>query len=603
MREFVSEFRGLSSTVKQKKVTGQLNLSRAYLRDLVGDEGKLDRQVLSELLREMQASSKPVKAEALGVLGQDHFRQHLSSSDGSGDNTLRYNQTKGIDSRGLPFVVEIAFAMTKDERLRGLHIGLNWSVPLSNPIQQIRFALGEGGYHYGLSALLADSRIDIERDPVCLVIHLISPRFNFTDRGKGSVSLTKSFADSLASAVRKTTKDWAAIKKQEERDRRSAARLLEKYIVGRSQRTTIKEAAYAVIPDAYRKARGGRYAVNARQLMYAARPVIQETTGQPLSDTYFTQTLLPDYIREHPGETADWDVVYDARGHLSEPHTRKQVNLGTLGVRDYLSGMKEEPDPGIEPPEFSADFPTYGPKNRFGAILYIEKEGFLPLLEQAKFAERYDLAIMSSKGMGTTAVRTLIESVCRQVKILVLHDFDKSGFSIAGTLTRDTRRYEFAVAPQVVDLGLRLSDVEKWKLQAETVSYKSDPDSNLRLNGATQEEIEFLHSETDWRSYRGQRVELNAFTSDAFVEWLEAKLEEQGVEKVIPDSATLESAYRRALSIQQYREAVDEAREEIQDRVAAVEIPENLRANLKQRMKSHPSQPWDEALEYFTQLI
>ena len=189
VREFVSEFRGLSSTVKQKKVTGQLDLSRAYLRDLVVGEGKLNRQLLSQLLREMQVSSKPVKPEALGVLGQDHFRQHLSSSDGSGDNTLRYNRTKGIDPRGLPFVAEVAFAMTEDERLRGLHIGLNWSVPLSNPIQQIRFALGDGGDHYGLSALLADSRIDIERDPVCLVIHLISPQFNFTDRGKGSVGL------------------------------------------------------------------------------------------------------------------------------------------------------------------------------------------------------------------------------------------------------------------------------------------------------------------------------------------------------------------------------------------------------------------------------
>ena len=406
-----------------------------------------------------------------------------------------------------------------------------------------------------------------------------------------------SFAGSLASAVQKTTKDWAAIKKKEERDRRSAARLREKYIAGRSLRTTIKETAYAVIPEAYRKAGGGRYAVNARQLMYAARPAIQEQTGQPLNDAYFTQTLLPDYIREHSAETADWDVVYDARGHLSEPHTGRRIDLGTLGVRKYLSGMKEEPGSAIEPPEFSADFPTYGPKNRFGSILYIEKEGFLPLLEQAKFAERYDLAIMSSKGMGTTAVRTLIESLYDGVEILVLHDFDKSGFSIAGTLSRDTRRYQFAAAPRVVDLGLRLNDVETWDLQAETVSYKSDPGSNLRLNGATQKEIKFLRGETAWGCYRGQRVELNAFTSDAFVEWLELKLEEQGVVKVIPDDATLESAYRRALSIQQYREAVDEAAQEIQGRVAAVEIPESLRADLNERMKSDPSQPWDEALQ------
>ena len=132
---------------------------------------------------------------------------------------------------------------------------------------------------------------------------------------------------------------------------------------------------------------------------------------------------------------------------------------------------------------------------------------------------------------------------------------------------------------------------------SETFSYSSDPGSNLRLNGATQEEIEFLRGETDWRSYRGRRVELNAFTSDAFVEWLESKLKEQGVVKVIPNDATLESAYRRALSIQQYREAIDEATQEIQDRVAAVEIPKTLRADLEERIKSHPSQPWDEALE------
>ena len=76
----------------------------------------------------------------------------------------------------------------------------------------------------------------------------------------------KSFADSLASAVHKTTKEWAAIKKKEERDRSSAVRLREKYIAGRSLRTTIKEVAYAVMPEAYRKAGGGQYPVNARQL-------------------------------------------------------------------------------------------------------------------------------------------------------------------------------------------------------------------------------------------------------------------------------------------------------------------------------------------------
>ena len=407
----------------------------------------------------------------------------------------------------------------------------------------------------------------------------------------------KSFADSLASAVHKTTKEWAAIKKKEERDRSSAVRLREKYIAGRSLRTTIKEVAYAVMPEAYRKAGGGQYPVNARQLMYAARPAIQERTGQPLNDAYFTQTLLPDYIREHAAETADWDVVYDARGHLLEPHTGKRIDLGTLGVRRYLSGMNEQAAPELEPPEFSEEFPTHGPKNRFGSILYIEKEGFLPLLEQAKFAQRYDLAIMSSKGMGTTAVRTLIESLCGEVEIFVLHDFDKSGFSIVGTLTRDTRRYEFAVETRVVDLGLRLNDVNRWNLPAETVTYKSDPAYNLSLNGATQEEIAFLRGDQDWRHYRGQRVELNAFTSDAFVAWLEAKLEEHGVGKIIPDDSTLERAYRRTWSLQRYQEAIDEATEEIRRDGVTVEVPTDLRAKLNKLLEEEPSRSWDGALQ------
>jgi hypothetical protein len=62
---------------------------------------------------------------------------------------------------------------------------------------------------------------------------------------------------------------------------------------------------------------------------------------------------------------------------------------------------------GICLPDFSTGFPTAGPINRYGTVLYIEKEGFLPLLQRARLAEQYDMAIMSSKGMGTTAARTL----------------------------------------------------------------------------------------------------------------------------------------------------------------------------------------------------
>ncbi len=409
--------------------------------------------------------------------------------------------------------------------------------------------------------------------------------------------MSEGISDLLAQGLLSVTKDWAKVKKQEERDSRQAERSRERYFRGYSYRVTAKEAAYAVMREAYEKASGGGcYPANARQIMYAARPAIQERTGQTLSDIYFTQVLLPDYIRENPEETAGWDVVYDARGHLSEPHTGKQIGLGTLEVREYLQDTEEPLDLDIKLPSLDGKFPTRGPRNRYSSVLYIEKEGFMTLLDRAKFAERYDLAIMSSKGMGTTAARTLIESFSETATIFVLHDFDKAGFSIVGTLSRDTRRYQYTSDVRVVDLGLRLADVKKWKLQSEAVSYSSDPTWNLRENGATAKEIAFLCEKRGWRPYRGKRVELNAFTSDQFVDWLDFKLTKHGVEKVIPNKKTLEQAYRRAAAVRRYQESLDSAEEEISTYAEGLKLPGDLRKQLAKMLSEDPALPWDKAL-------
>src|SRR6185312_7669805 len=101
-----------------------------------------------------------------------------------------------------------------------------------------------------------------------------------------------------------------------------------------------KEVAGEIMPAVYAKVSdNGRLPALARQLMYAARPIIQERTGKQLDSKYFTQTLLPDYIAEHACD--DWKVVYDARGHLYEPHTGLMVPLGTLAVRQHLKDANE----------------------------------------------------------------------------------------------------------------------------------------------------------------------------------------------------------------------------------------------------------------------
>jgi hypothetical protein len=140
------------------------------------------------LLERMQQASAPVTPDSLGVLGENHFRRRMQGS-GNGDKSFRYKRLRGVNSQNLPFVVECAFAMTEDPLLQGTHTGLNWSAPLGNPIQENEFDLGDSGSVWGLSALLASNRINVECDPVCLALHLICPRFTFLDRGKGSVSL------------------------------------------------------------------------------------------------------------------------------------------------------------------------------------------------------------------------------------------------------------------------------------------------------------------------------------------------------------------------------------------------------------------------------
>jgi hypothetical protein len=402
-----------------------------------------------------------------------------------------------------------------------------------------------------------------------------------------------SIGDALIAGITSTTKEWSKVKKQKIRSLGAYHRALTRLYRAAADDESVKAVAFEVMEKAYMKASANNtLPAAARQIMYAARPLILERIDEPLGksfDKYFSQTLLVDYLKLHPSKAAAWDVVFDARGHLWEPHTRRQVQLGTLSVREYLSAPG--PEKKLESvPALNRAFPTTGALNRYSNVLFIEKEGFLPLLERAQFAERYDLAIMSSKGMSSTAARTLV-NYSKGVRFFVLHDFDKSGFSILATLSRSNNRYYYTIRPDVIDLGIRLSDVVSEGLEAESVVYEGkDPSQNLRANGATRDEIAFL------LAAGGQRVELNAFASDHFVKWLEHKLEVQGVEKVIPADETLTKAYRRACYVQQLNAAISKADKAARAKAERAAIPKALRAQVAQALADDPALAWDDAL-------
>lgn len=400
-------------------------------------------------------------------------------------------------------------------------------------------------------------------------------------------------AKSIIAAVEGVTQKWAKQRKQEERD--ASARQNRQFRMTRYRMVTVREAAWRVMEKAYLKASAnGTLPAHARQIMYAARGDIQQLADRPLGsrfDQYFTQQLLPDYI-EH--RRVSWNVVYDARGHFAEPHDehrQREIPLGTLHVRNYLTRVDRHViDDGFKIDLGSNTFPTCGPKNRFGAVLFIEKEGFMPLFEEVELAKRYDLAIMSTKGMSVTASRLLVDRLCGRygIPLLVLHDFDKSGFSIVGTLQRSTRRYSFRAGFEVIDLGLRLEDVEG--LEAEEVFYRGSKEAmkaNLQENGATADEIEFL---------RNQRVELNAMASDEFVQFIERKLNEHGIKKVIPDDAVIERACSRARLHNEFNQRVESAREEATNAVKAMPVIGGIREKIESSLAKNPKMAWDEAL-------
>ena len=137
-------------------------------------------------------------------------------------------------------------------------------------------------------------------------------------------------AEVIIGAVEGVTKKWATQRKREERDARTRERRQDAW--EKQSKTSIKDAADEVMERAYLHASdGGTLPANARQIMYSARPYVQEATGKKLSDQYFIQTLLVDYMKDH--DCDNWDVVFDARGHFYEPHTDLGVPLGKVSPK------------------------------------------------------------------------------------------------------------------------------------------------------------------------------------------------------------------------------------------------------------------------------
>jgi hypothetical protein len=196
VRDFVAGFRGLSGTAKQKQVLDETNLFRAPLDDFfVGNQA--NNAGIGGLLTVMQRHSSPVKPQALGTIGKEHFRDVIVEGDGAHPESFKYHRVLDTDRDGLPFVVEAAFASASTtSRIAGV----NWSPGIVNPFRSL-------SSWQSLDSVLREQHVDGD-DPVVMVVHLACPVVQFTDRGKSAATLNYQQSAGVINAVRTVTKPW-----------------------------------------------------------------------------------------------------------------------------------------------------------------------------------------------------------------------------------------------------------------------------------------------------------------------------------------------------------------------------------------------------------
>ena len=177
-----------SGTAVQRKILTEVGCSHQSLAQFFGVD-QVNRKGIGKLLAAMRKYSKPVAPKHLGVIGVEHVRERFLAAGGNSD-TFKYECRKGMNSDGIPYVVEFAFGLhqsglSKDSACvsRKFVAGANWSAAINNPFRRF------GSTGEGLENTLAKVRAHASQPVIC-GLHLASAYIQYADRGKSSIILT-----------------------------------------------------------------------------------------------------------------------------------------------------------------------------------------------------------------------------------------------------------------------------------------------------------------------------------------------------------------------------------------------------------------------------
>ena len=171
---------------------------------------------------------------------------------------------------------------------------------------------------------------------------------------------------------------------------------------------------------------------------------------------------------------------------------------------------------------------------------------------------------------------------------------------LAGTLSSPTDRYVYKIKPNVVDLGLTLQDAKKMKLQEENYflkNAKNTPRTKLEKYGVDTATIDFIVGtpnsfDRKHKQWPVKRIELNSMTAPQFVEWLDKKLQDAGVTKVVPDDSETLNAWQRAHKTALVKDAIIDIEDNWHDKP----VPKNLHERIQKYLDKKPEHSWDSAL-------
>jgi Histidine kinase-, DNA gyrase B-, and HSP90-like ATPase len=563
---FVREFAGFARSDARSELLQTIGLHRSTVSDLV------DKSTSEKLHRQMLSMTPRTLPKMLGRLGRQHVQDCLSLFDGSG---CRYKCIEGFTKANIPFVLEVGFAdaiNAVSERV--VLTSVNGSADVGNPsIQAIPSLIEENRLHDYFSAVV--------------IVSLRLPAASYTNRGKTELVVDQNVMSALRDALAHALKDHLRWYKANERDERRAELLKTK-----KTRTgdSMKSAIWDLLPESIDAlSMNGEVRFDARSHYYWMR----EHTQAIVPGRILIQGYLDKVIDQWEQENGVIEMrERDARGFLYQPHTGQTVPLGTREVAEFQM-----------------------PENLFHNLLYIEKKGLLSILKHNQIAEKYDIGIVAAEGYSTRASQALMQQASKQkgMKVIVIHDADPWGYSIADALGRNSGAHEFSY--EVIDAGLTIAEAVKMGLPTETFERPSALQKNIDW---TAEELEyFTGREVGYSKRNGtqakkwvecRRVELNAISADPerFVSWVESKLKLHGCDKkLIPNKDTvIEQAiedFKRRLSIK-VRDRIEsllKIDDLVDSAISEIKLPSftKVPAVLKKWSKSPQPEAWRSVVE------